>query len=113
MKYSLLLSLLIAVKCFSQDTLINNDIKQAAKLIDVSFTDKEIEMMYPDLKDNLAEYKKMHQLKLDNSVGMSLVQMISPAPQTTQKTINWTYNKTIKRPSNLNDLAFYNINQLA
>ena len=112
MKYSLLLSLLIAVKCFSQDTLINNDIKQAAKLIDVSFTDKEIEMMYPDLKDNLAEYKKMHQLKLDNSVGMSLVQMISPAPQTTQKTINWTYNKTIKRPSNINDLAFYNINQL-
>jgi Asp-tRNA(Asn)/Glu-tRNA(Gln) amidotransferase A subunit family amidase len=112
MKYIFFFAFFITIKSVGQDTLVTNDIKHAAKLIDMSFTDKEINMMYPDLKDNLIEYKKMHQLKLDNSVGMSLVQLISPAPQNPQKTISWTYDKSIKRPSNLNDLAFYNIKQL-
>lgn len=112
MKYIFFFAFFITIKSVGQDTLVTNDIKHAAKLIDMSFTDKEINMMYPDLKDNLIEYKKMHQLKLDNSVGMSLVQLISPAPQNPQKTISWTYDKSIKRPSSLNDLAFYNIKQL-
>lgn len=112
MKYIFFFAFFITIKSVGQDTLVTNDIKHAAKLIDMSFTDKEINMMYPDLKDNLIEYKKMHQLKLDNSVGMSLVQLISPAPQNPQRTISWAYDKSIKRPSNLNDLAFYNIKQL-
>ncbi len=112
MKYSLIFILLITVKSFSQDTLVTNDIKQAGKLIDVSFTDKEIEMMYPDVKDNLIEFKKMHLLKLDNSVGMSMIQMVTPVPSTQQKAISWTYNKMLKRPTNINDMAFYSINQL-
>ena len=112
MKYIFFLSFLLSIKCFSQDTLAVSDLKNSAKLLDVNFTDKEIEMMYPDIKDNLAEYKKMHLLKLDNSVGMSMIQMLSPLPSTAQKEITWTYNKTIKSPNNINDLAFYNINQL-
>jgi len=100
------------VNCFSQDTLTQKDIKHASKLIDISYTEKEIEMMYPDLKDNLGEYKKLHQLTLNNSVGMSLIQVISPLPTTKQKEIKWVFNKSIKRPSNINDIAFYSINQL-
>ena len=112
MKYSIILLLLCYVNCFSQDTLTQKDIKHASKLIDISYTDKEIEMMYPDLKDNLGEYKKLHQLTLNNSVGMSLIQVISPLPTTKQKEIKWVFNKSIKRPSNINDIAFYSINQL-
>lgn len=112
MKYSIILLLLCSVNCFSQDTLTQKDIKHASKLIDISYTDKEIEMMYPDLKDNLGEYKKLHQLTLNNSVGMSLIQVISPLPTTKQKEIKWVFNKSIKRPSNINDIAFYSINQL-
>ncbi len=112
MKYSIILLLFCYVNCFSQDTLTQKDIKHASKLIDISYTDKEIEMMYPDLKDNLGEYKKLHQLTLNNSVGMSLIQVISPLPTTKQKEIKWVFNKSIKRPSNINDIAFYSINQL-
>ncbi len=112
MKYSIILLLLCSVNCFSQDTLTQKDIKHASKLIDISYTDKEIEMMYPDLKDNLGEYKKLHQLTLNNSVGMSLIQVISPLPTTKQKEIKWVFNKYIKRPNNINDIAFYSINQL-
>ncbi len=112
MKYSIILLLLCSVNCFSQDTLTQKDIKHASKLIDISYTDKEIEMMYPDLKDNLGEYKKLHQLTLNNSVGMSLIQVISPMPTTKQKEIKWVFNKSIKRPNNINDIAFYSINQL-
>ena len=112
MKYSIILLLLCYVNCFSQDTLTQKDIKHASKLIDISYTDKEIEMMYPDLKDNLGEYKKLHQLTLNNSVGMSLIQVISPMPTTKQKEIKWVFNKSIKRPNNINDIAFYSINQL-
>ncbi len=112
MKYSIILLLLCSINCFSQDTLTQKDIKHASKLIDISYTDKEIEMMYPDLKDNLGEYKKLHQLTLNNSVGMSLIQVISPMPTTKQKEIKWVFNKSIKRPNNINDIAFYSINQL-
>jgi len=112
MKSSIILLLLCSVNCFSQDTLTQKDIKHASKLIDISYTEKEIEMMYPDLKDNLGEYKKLHQLTLNNSVGMSLIQVISPLPTTKQKEIKWVFNKSIKRPSNINDIAFYSINQL-
>jgi len=100
------------VNCFSQDTLTQKDIKHASKLIDISYTEKEIEMMYPDLNDNLGEYKKLHQLTLNNSVGMSLIQVISPLPTTKQKEIKWVFNKSIKRPSIINEIAFYSINQL-
>jgi Asp-tRNA(Asn)/Glu-tRNA(Gln) amidotransferase A subunit family amidase len=43
---------------------------------------------------------------------MSLIQVISPLPTTKQKEIKWVFNKSIKRPSNINDIAFYSINQL-
>ena len=66
MKYIFFLSFLLSIKCFSQDTLAVSDLKNSAKLLDVNFTDKEIEMMYPDIKDNLAEYKKM---MIDNLIS--------------------------------------------
>ena len=112
MKYSIILLLLYSANSFSQDTLTQKDIKHASKLIDISYTDKEIEMMYPDLKDNLGEYKKLHQITLNNSVGMSLIQVISPLPTTKQRELKWVFNKSIKRPNNINDIAFYSINQL-
>ncbi|MDX2045205.1 MAG: amidase [Chitinophagaceae bacterium] len=100
----------------AQDTLIKQDIPVAARLIDIKVTDKENELMYPEIKDNLKEYEKMHRLKLDNSVPMSLWQ--SPVLQgmnfnTKQKKIKWDTPKNVKLPENKNELAFYSILQLA
>lgn len=86
-------------------------IKQVGEMVDVKFTDKEAEMMLDDVLDNLKEYKKAHQIPLNNQVAMSVSQRLQP-DATLQKPIVWTYQKNEKLPANLNDLAFYNIRQL-
>lgn len=95
----------------AQQTISIPQIKQAGELIDVKFTDQEAEMMLDDIIDNLKEYKKAHQLPLNNKVAMSVSQRLQP-DAATQKPMVWTYNKTEKLPANPNDLAFYSIRQL-
>ena len=112
MKSLLLLSLMISTLCYSQDTLTKIDIISAAKILDVKYSEKEIDMMYPDVKDNIIDYKKMHALSLNNSVGMSLNQRLSQKQNSKQEKLKWTYDKKIKLPANQNDLSFFTINQL-
>jgi len=95
----------------AQDSLSKADIKSGAKLLDVQFTDQEIEMMLADLKDNIYDFKKMHSLNLNNNVGMSIAQRLTP-PLEKQEKIKWQYDKKIKMPVNKNELAFYSIKQL-
>ncbi len=95
----------------AQDSLSKADIKSSGKLIDVHFTDQEIEMMMADLKDNISDFKKMHTLLLNNNVGMSIAQRLTP-PAEKQEKIKWTYDKKIMMPVNKNELAFYSIKQL-
>lgn len=112
MKLFLSITLLISLQVTAQDTLTKSDIMNASKLLDVKYSDKEIEMMYPDLKDNIADYKKMHALQLDNSISMSIFQRVAPKNSTKQEKLKWNYDKKIKMPENKNDLAFYSIHQL-
>ena len=95
----------------AQDSLSKADVKNGAKLLDVQFTDQEIEMMLADLKDNITDFKKMHTLILNNSVGMSIAQRLTP-PLEKQEKIKWQYDKRVLMPVNKNDLAFYSIKQL-
>ncbi len=111
MKYVFTALLLIGHSIYAQDSISKSTVQQVSTLMDLKFNDKEIEMMIPDLKDNLIEYSKMHLLPLNNSVGMSMAQKLQPDNATQQK-INWQYNKNIQLPFNKNDLAFYSIQQL-
>lgn len=117
MKISLLkfrfifLMIIMLTQLQAQDSLTKADVKSGAKLIDVEFSDKEIEMMLADLKDNIADFKLMHKLKLNNNVGMSLAQRLTP-PIEKQEKVKWKYNKKITLPANKNDLAFYSIKEL-
>ena len=95
----------------AQDSLSKADIKSGGKLMDVQFTDQEIEMMLADLKDNIMDFKKMHTLILNNNVGMSIAQRLTP-PAERQEKIKWQYDKKILMPVNKNELAFYSIKQL-
>lgn len=95
----------------AQDSLSKADVKSGAKLLDVQFTDQEIEMMLADLKDNITDFKKMHTLILNNSVGMSIAQRLTP-PLEKQEKIKWQYDKRVLMPVNKNELAFYSIKQL-
>ncbi|MEY2811901.1 MAG: hypothetical protein RI991_896 [Bacteroidota bacterium] len=95
----------------AQDSLSKADIKSGGKLMDIQFTDQEIEMMLADLKDNIMDFKKMHSLLLNNNVGMSIAQRLKP-PAEKQEKIKWQYDKKILMPVNKNELAFYSLKQL-
>jgi len=95
----------------AQDSLSKSDVKGGAKLLDIQFTDQEIDMMLADLKDNIIDFKKMHSLNLNNNVGMSIAQRLTP-PVEKQEKIKWQYDKKVLMPVNKNDLAFYSIKQL-
>jgi Asp-tRNA(Asn)/Glu-tRNA(Gln) amidotransferase A subunit family amidase len=112
---SLLLSLGLFVS--AQDTSIQKkDLISASKLFDLSFTIKEIDTLYSDVIDNLANYKAMHNLPLANSVPLSMWQTpVVPGMHfnKVQNPIAWKLDNTIQLPANKNDLAFYTIEQLA
>lgn len=101
----------------AQDTSIQKkDLISASKLFDLSFTAKEIDTLYSDVIDNLANYKAMHNLPLANSVPLSMWQTpVLPGMQfnTVQKPIAWKLDNTVQLPTNKNDLAFYTLEQLA
>lgn len=101
---------------FAQDTITTKDIQSAAKLLDLRFTQKEVDTMYGGVKENLAGYQLMHKQSLNNNVPMSLWQSpLLPGMKFTEKQekINWNIPENISLPQNKNDLAFYNILQLA
>ena len=112
-------SLLLALGLFvsAQDTSIQKlDLVNTAKLFDLSFTNKEIDTLYSDVIDNLANYKAMHTIPLANSVPLSMWQTpVVPGMHFNeiQKPIAWKLDNTVQLPINKNDLAFYTIEQLA
>ncbi|TRZ82208.1 MAG: amidase [Sediminibacterium sp.] len=112
---SLLLSFGLLVS--AQDTSIQKkDLISASKLFDLSFTTKEIDTLYSDVVDNLANYKAMHNLPLANSIPLSMWQTpVVPGMHfnTVQKPVLWKLDNTIQLPANKNDLAFYTLEQLA
>jgi len=114
--YSTLLALCISTQLFAQDTTLQKaDLLSAAKAFDLQFSPKEIDTLLSDVKDNLKNYKAMHQLSLPNSVPLSLWQTAILPNMTfakTQNTIPWK-TKITALPQNINDLAYYNIDQLA
>jgi len=105
------ISMICTLIAGAQDTLTKLDIKASAKLIDAKYSEKEIDMMMPDLLDNIIDYRKMHLLKLDNSIPMSVAQRLEPDNAVQQK-IRWKYNKKIQLPENKNALAFMSIKDL-
>jgi Asp-tRNA(Asn)/Glu-tRNA(Gln) amidotransferase A subunit family amidase len=112
-------SFLLSIGLFvsAQDSTIQKtDLISSAKLYDISFTTKEIDTLYSDVIDNLANYKAMHRLPLANSVPLSMWQTpVLPGMHfnTVQKNIAWKLDNTVQLPTNKNDLAFYTLEQLA
>jgi Asp-tRNA(Asn)/Glu-tRNA(Gln) amidotransferase A subunit family amidase len=111
----LLLSLSLFVS--AQDSSIQKkDLISSAKLFDLSFTTKEIDTLYSDVIDNIANFKAMHNLPLANSVPLSMWQTpVLPGMHFNelQKPILWKLDNTVQLPANKNELAFYSIEQLA
>lgn len=91
------------------------DLSSAAKLFDLTFTAQEIDTLYSDVLDNVANYKAMHGLSLGNDVPLSLWQnprLPGMKFDETQRSVVWPAVKAVL-PANKADLAFYSIDQLA
>ena len=108
---------LIATPLMAQDRpVVKADLLSSAKLMDIQFTDPEIDSLFNDVVDNMANYKAMHALSLNNSTPLSLWHSaILPGMQLNkvQKPIIWDAAVNIKLPADKNELAFYSVEQLA
>ena len=109
-------SMLCVGLAFGQDTLTKSDLITGEKILGLTFTTREVDSMYLNVKNTVREIKKMHQAHLGNEVPMSLWQ--SPVlPGMTfndrQEKITWTLPINVNLPKNKNELAFYSILQLA
>ena len=115
-KAILSLAVFITFSLFAQDSITKSDLISAAKLFDLSFTQKEIDTMYDGVKENLGNYKLMHKLSLNNNVPLSLWQNpVLPGMKFTEKQepINWNIPNNISLPKDKNELAYYSVLQLA
>ena len=100
----------------AQDTLSKADIPVAAKLLDLHFTQSEIDSMYDGVKSNLSGYQLMHKQTLSNGVPMTLWQSpVLPGMHFSEKQekIKWNIPSNVEVPANKNELSFYSLLQLA
>ena len=115
---SILLSMLVcsSISSFAQDTLTIKDLPAAERLIGLQLKQPERDSLFDAVKDNLKEYNRMRQYKLDNSVPLSTWQTpMLPGMKFNRKQnqVNWKIPSNVSMPSNKNELAFYSITQLA
>jgi len=118
MKYLIVLvGVLFSFATMAQDSTFNkSDLKSVAKIFDLSFTEKEIDTLYSDVKDNLYNYQSMHKLSLNNATPLSMWQTpVVPGMQfnKVQMPVKWAAGVTAILPANKNELAYYSIEQLA
>lgn len=108
---------LIATPLLSQDrSVVKADLLSSAKLMDLQFSAPEIDSLFNDVLDNIANYKAMHALTLNNSTPLSLWHTaILPGMKfnKVQKPIIWDAAVNVKLPVDKNELAFYTLDQLA
>ena len=106
------LLLLFASPVFAQT---KSDLSGAAQLFDLTFTTQELDTLYSDVMDNLANYKAMHALSLNNNVPLSLWQnprLPGMKFDQKQRPVVWPVVRP-SLPKNRSELAFYSIDQLA
>ena len=91
-------------------------IRYAEKIIGLEFTEAERDSMIVDLNEQLASYKNIHKISLNNSVPSSI--SFNPLPvgfeiSREQEEIQLSDYSYVKMPANKDELAFFSIGELA
>jgi Asp-tRNA(Asn)/Glu-tRNA(Gln) amidotransferase A subunit family amidase len=92
-----------------------NDIASSEKLIGLEFTDAERDSMQGDLADYLKSYEAIRQVTIDNSVQPALA--FHPVATRAhaggkEKPATWSKPAHVKRPKNLEDVAYWSVGDL-
>lgn len=99
-----------------EDMLNAEDVKRAAHLMGMEFTQAEIDSMLPDLEDNRKAYLNLRRETLDNGVSPALIFNPSPmgyTPPQQQLPVVLSGAKGTKLPANKEELAWMSVQQLA
>jgi len=91
-------------------------IPNAEKIIGLEFSDVQSDSMTDELNDQLKNYENIRKIHLDNSIPPSL--LFNPIPEgfvfdKKQKPLKFSDFSYVKMPSNIEDLAFYSVGELA
>jgi len=91
-------------------------IPNAEKIIGLEFTDVQRDSMTDELNDQLKNYENIRTIHLENSTPPSL--LFNPIPEgfvfdKKQKPLKFSDYSYVKMPSNIEDLAFYSVGELA
>ncbi|MFT6214195.1 MAG: Asp-tRNA(Asn)/Glu-tRNA(Gln) amidotransferase A subunit family amidase [Roseivirga sp.] len=91
------------------------DVKSAQKILDLNFTDAEIDQLIPGLNRDMGGLRALHAFEIGNEVAPAIWfnPVIGAKPSTRQQTIEWDFPKKVELPKNKNDLAFYTVAQLS
>jgi len=100
----------------TEDDINTEVIRYAEKIIGLEFTDAERDSMIVDLNEQLASYKNIHKISLNNSVPSSI--LFNPLPvgfkiSREQEEIQLSDYSYVKMPANKDELAFFSIGELA
>ena len=92
------------------------DVRAASGLIDLDFTDAEIDSMLPGLESNRMAFHSLHDSTIQNEIWPTI--QFNPFPSRfeinrLQYPVQFGKAPKVKRPDNLDDLAFYSIRELA
>lgn len=111
---------IVLIGCFSatiaQDSIRKADIHAALRLIDLKYTEAEVDSMFQSVRTNLSYIKLQHQSKLSNDVPLAFIhspllpnmQPLSP----NKRAIQWKAPVS-KLPINKEELAFYSVAELS
>ena len=108
--------LILIVSCRGENSEMKDQTISASQLIGIDFSQNEIDSMQTELSDNLDNYLKIREYRLDNAVPPALI--FDPRPvgfKMPDEEIgnDWKADLTVGLPENPDDLAFYSIPQLA
>ena len=105
------------ISCKNEESDINiKTIQLVQKLVDLEFTETEIDSMLESIQYAQQDYQKIRNVHIENTVSPRIY--FDPRPSgfvldTKQNEINWNIPKDVELPQNRDDLAFYSIEELA
>jgi Asp-tRNA(Asn)/Glu-tRNA(Gln) amidotransferase A subunit family amidase len=97
-------------------TITKEMLKNAEQLAGLEFTDRERDLMVEGLNGHLKHYEKLREVRLDNSVVPALqFNPVTPGVKFEKKQLPIKASRPIKakRPSDIEDLSFWTITNLA
>ena len=95
--------------------LTRDTVLEAQKLIGLNFSDSKIDLLLPDLDEQLGRYEQQRKFSLSNSVPSAM--LFNPIPvgfkfETVRKKIKFASPGKVTLPANPDELAYYSIEQL-